>query len=85
MDREDTAKVKDIILWSQLAEPNSFSAADLEKVRHEHLEKLERYRGRKDWEAWIEHDELDLEGDRIIAEIKNYKAEYFHKVSGNFM
>ena len=49
MDREDTAKVKDIVLWSQLAKPNSFSAADLEKVRHEHLEKLERYRGRKDW------------------------------------
>ena len=85
LDREDTAKVKDIILWSQLAEPTSFSAADLEKVRQEHLEKLERYRGRKDWESWIEHDELDLEGDRIIAEIKNYKAEYFYKVSGNFM
>ena len=46
---------------------------------------MERYRDRKDWESWIEHDELDLEGDRIIAEIKNYKAEYFYKVSGNFM
>ncbi len=84
-DKEDAAKVKDIILWSQLTEPSSFNSSDLERVRTEHLEKLQRYRARKDWEAWVEEDELDIEGDRMIAEIKNYKAEYFYKVSSNFM
>jgi hypothetical protein len=84
-DREETAKVKDIILWSQLAEPSAMTVADIERVRKEHVEKLQRYRDRKDWESWVEQDELDLEGDRVIAEIKNYKAEYFYKVSGNFM
>lgn len=44
------------------------------------MQKLERYRKRKDWEAWIEEDELDIEGDRILAEIKSYKAEYFFNV-----
>jgi hypothetical protein len=38
---------------------------------------MERYRNRKEWEAWIEEDELDIEGERILAEIKNYKAEHF--------
>jgi hypothetical protein len=61
------------------------TVADIERVRKEHVEKLQRYRDRKDWESWVEQDELDLEGDRVIAEIKNYKAEYFYKVSGNFM
>jgi hypothetical protein len=46
-------------------------------VRQFHLAKLERYRKRKDWEAWVEEDELDIEGERIIAEIKNYKSEFF--------
>ena len=39
-DKEDAAKVKDIILWSQLTEPSSFNSSDLERVRSEHLEKL---------------------------------------------
>ena len=41
------------------------------------MEKLERYRNRKDWEAWIEEDEQDIEGERVLAEIKNYKDEFF--------
>ncbi len=68
-----------------MAEPNLYSSEDLDRVRREHREKVERYRKRKDWEAWVEEDELDIEGERIIAEIKNYKIEYFHKVTGNFM
>ena len=42
-----------------------------------HKERLARYRKRKDWEAWIEEDELDIEGDRLLSEIKNYKSEFF--------
>jgi hypothetical protein len=33
-DREETAKVKDIILWSQLTEATSMTAADIERVRN---------------------------------------------------
>jgi hypothetical protein len=42
------------------------------------VEKLARYRARKDWEAWVEEDELDIEGERMIAEIKNFKDEFFY-------
>ena len=38
---------------------------------------MARYRKRKDWEAWVEEDELDIEGERLIADIKNYKSEHF--------
>lgn len=48
------------------------------------MDKLTRYRARKDWEAWVEEDELDIEGERIISEIKNYKDEFFYKVTGDF-
>jgi hypothetical protein len=44
------------------------------------MAKLDRYRKRKDWEAWVEEDELDIEGERVLAEIKNYKAEYFYNI-----
>lgn len=76
--------MKDVILWSQLADPSSFTTADVERVRKEHLAKLQRYKARKDWEAWVEEDELDIEGERILSEIKNYKQEYFYKVSSDF-
>ena len=64
-----------IKVWSQIA--NNFTSEDVSRVRKDHCDKLERYRNRKDWEAWIEEDELDIEGERIIAEIKNYKSEFF--------
>lgn len=44
------------------------------------MARLERYRKRKDWEAWVEEDELDIEGERILSEIKNYRAEYFYNI-----
>lgn len=71
-DADETARVKDIILWTQLAAPEAFSLADVERVRREHLDRLGRYRARKDWEAWVEEDELDIEAERILAEVKNY-------------
>mmetsp|Transcript_3157 Transcript_3157/g.2122 ORF Transcript_3157/g.2122 Transcript_3157/m.2122 type:complete len:98 (+) Transcript_3157:632-925(+) len=66
---------KQIPVWSYMAD--NFTAEDLKRVRDKHHEKLDRYRKRKEWEAWVEEDELDIEGDRILAEIKNYKAEFF--------
>jgi hypothetical protein len=83
-DGDSKSQIKDIIVWKDLTGTNSFSSADVEKVRKEHNDKLQRYRERKDWEAWVEEDELDLEGERILAEVKNYKQEYFYKISANF-
>ena len=57
---------------------------EVERIRMEHLKKLDRYRARKDWEAWVEEDELDIEGERIISEIKNFKDEFFYKVTTNY-
>ena len=42
-----------------------------------HKERLARDRKRTDWQAWVEEDELDMEGERLISEIKNYKSEHF--------
>ena len=78
------ARVKDIVVWTQLADQNSYTVSDLDKVRKSHLEKLNRYRARKDWEAWVEEDDIDLEGERTISEIKNYKDEFFYIVSADF-
>ena len=53
---------------------------DEDEISHnslQHKERLARYRKRRDWEAWVEEDELDLEGERLLAEIKNFKAEHF--------
>lgn len=40
-----------------------------------HLQKLATYRKQREWETWCEEDDLDREGERVLAEIKNYKAE----------
>ena len=40
-----------------------------------HLQKLGTYRKQREWETWCEDDDLDREGERVLAEIKNYKAE----------
>ena len=61
--------------WSKFAD--NFTKEDLDRAHEQHLERLKRYRNRKPWEAWIEEDELDLEGERLLSEIKNYKEEHF--------
>ncbi len=55
-------------------EPNSEERVN---VAVEHKERLARYRKQRDWEQWCEEDELDLEGERVLAEIKNFKGEFF--------
>lgn len=68
-----------ITMWSEVA--NNFDDKDIARIRKYHEEKLNRYRNRKDWEAWVEEDELDIEGERILAEIKNYRSEFFFNFS----
>jgi hypothetical protein len=43
----------------------------------DHKERLDRYRNRKDWDLMQEQDEQDIEGERLLADIRNYKAEHF--------
>jgi len=68
-------RIKEIKVWGEIAD--NFTNEEKADVIREHKERMARYRKRKDWEAWIEEDELDIEGDRIISEIKNYKSEHF--------
>ncbi|CDW72537.1 UNKNOWN [Stylonychia lemnae] len=75
----DQLDIKNIVVWSQLEQ--NFTPQDEIRIRKEHLARLERYRKRKEWEAWIEdEDDLDIEGERILAEIKNYQAEHFYNI-----
>jgi hypothetical protein len=80
-------QVKYIIPWKLVA-PDELKVDDhdVTRVRVDHEAKLNRYRKRKPWEAWIEEDEMDLEGDRILAEIQNYKSEvlFNHEDGGDF-
>ena len=75
--KKENIALDKITLWSKIAD--NFSQGDVNRLRRLHLEKLERYRKRKDWEAWVEEDELDIEGERILSEIKNYKDEFFFR------
>jgi hypothetical protein len=36
---------------------------------------MEKMRAGKDWLALVATDDVDMAGDRILAEIKNYKEE----------
>ena len=68
-------RIKSIRVWGEVGD--NFEIEDQKNAIREHKERMARYRKRRDWEAWIEEDEMDIEADRIISEIKNYKSEYF--------
>jgi hypothetical protein len=53
-------------------------------VRVTHDAKIDRYRKRKEWEALIEEDELDLEGERVLAEVQNYRQEVLFNLEDGF-
>ena len=71
------ARLQKIQLWSQVDEGDPMDKEDRRRLLKEHEERLKRYRQRKDWENDIEEDDQDIDGDRILAEIRNYKSEYF--------
>ena len=68
-------RIKQVRPWSEIHD--NFEDEDRVQAMRDHREKMARYRKRKDWEAWVEEDELDVEGERLIADIKNYKSEHF--------
>ena len=77
------ARLDKIKQWSEVDEtkevdeskPNAKTKKD--DLLEAHKERLNRYRQRKEWEKVVEEDDMDLDGERILAEIKNYKLEHF--------
>lgn len=75
LDEQSASRLRQIKSWGEMAD--NFSPEDKQDIIKTHRERLARHRKRKDWEAWIETDDLDIDGERMIAEIKNYKGEHF--------
>jgi hypothetical protein len=75
LDIQAAKRLESIPLFSRVC--SDVDEQEIANVSLQHKERLARYRKRRDWEAWVEEDELDLEGERLLAEIKNYKAEHF--------
>lgn len=71
-------RLQSIKMWSKVCDPEELGAVeeDMRDVRRAHNDKLANYRKRKDWQGWCEEDDFDLEGERLLAEIKNYKGEH---------
>ena len=68
-------RIKQVRVWSEIHD--NFNNDDKLAAVREHRERMARDRKRKDWEAWTEETELDIDGERLIADIKNYKSEHF--------
>jgi hypothetical protein len=65
-----------LIPWKKVC-PEGMAPTESDVVRLEggHKKKIEWYRKRKDWEALIQEDELDLEAERVLREVQNYRQE----------
>ena len=48
-----------------------------QEVTQEHKKRLARLRVQKDYQTWVEEDEIDIQADRQLMEIKNFKEELF--------
>ena len=73
---EAAERLRQIKVWSEIAS-DRFTQEEKQACVKAHKERLARDRKRKNWEAWVEKDDLDMDGSRLLAEIKNYKSEYF--------
>lgn len=70
--------VSDIQVWSDAA--GAVSTKSWNYAREIHQEKLKRLRQMKEYEGWIKEDEEDVEGERVISDIKNLYAEQYFNV-----
>lgn len=61
--------------WTEIAPPHHCDESEIGNVRRLHKLKMEKMRAGKDWLALVATDDVDMAGDRILAEIKNYKEE----------
>ena len=73
-------RLRRIKVWQDFAELN-ISVRERDQLQKEHLERLVKLRKQKDYKAWVEEDEIDLEGARLLHEINNYKGEHFFQTA----
>ena len=69
--------IKDINVWSDAA--GAVSVKSWNHVKEVHEEKLAKLRKMKEWQTWCQEDEDDIEGEKVISDIKNlYNEVYFN-------
>ena len=68
-------KIQDLKVWSHIN--NGVERKQWEQAEKLHLEKLEKYRFQQKYVSLIEEDEDDVEGEKIISDIKNLNHERF--------
>ena len=69
-------KIQDIKCWSQIN--NGVEKKQWEQAESLHLEKLEKYRFQDKYvRGLLDEDEDDVEGEKIISDIKNLNSERF--------
>lgn len=64
--------------WSEIA-PQATWDDEIGNVCRLHREKMTKMRAGKDWAALVAVDDVDINGERILAEIKNYKEETMYE------
>ena len=70
--------VEDIQVWSDAA--GAVSTKSWNYARDLHQDKLHQLRNMKEYEGWIKEDEEDVEGERVISDIKNLYAEQYFNI-----
>ena len=68
-------KINDLKVWSHIN--NGVEKKQWEQAEALHLEKLDKYRFQEKYVQLIEEDEDDVEGEKIISDIKNLNHERF--------
>lgn len=68
-------KINDLKVWSLIN--NGVEKKQWEQAEALHEEKLEKYRFQQKYVSLIEEDEDDVEGEKIISDIKNLNHERF--------
>ena len=61
--------------WSHIF--TDLDEEERKQARREHRDRIAKFRKCKDWEVLIEEDEEDVAGNQLIADIKNYKKEFW--------
>ena len=69
--------IKDVRVWSDAA--GAVPVKSWNYAREVHEEKLSKLRKMKEWQTWCQEDEEDVEGEKVISDIRNlYNETYFN-------
>ena len=70
-------RIQKIKVWQDMADMQ-MERSHREDLLKAHRRKLGILRTEKEYMTWVEEDELDIEGDRLLKEINNYKGEHLY-------